>query len=203
MSSKLVVIGLLVFSLALFLGCAKKHEHPVSKELTAGGEEHPAEGSEGEHPAEQSSKNGVTKEELAEAIVEYVEKESALKSGYFVVDDVEAGTTLSLKLDRVHKERLSRISEDVYFACADFKTPEGKVYDLDVFMKGTAKDNLIVTEVAVHKEEGKARYTWYEESGIWKKKHSGEKKPEASEGHEHPSEDSSEDSSEHPSEHPE
>ena len=179
MISKLVVICLLVFSLALFMGCAKKQEHP----------------------AEQSTKSGVTKEELAEAITEYVEKESALKDGHYVVDDVEGGTTLSLKLDRVHKERLSRVGEDVYFACADFKTPEGKVYDLDVFMKGTTKDSLKVTEVAVHKEEGKARYTWYEQSGIWKKKHSGEKKPEEHAA-EHPAEGSSEHPAEPPSEHP-
>ncbi len=27
-----------------------------------------------------------------------------------------------------------------------------------------------VTEVTIHKQEGKERYAWYEEKGVWKKK---------------------------------
>ena len=41
-------------------------------------------------------------------------------------------------------------------------------------MKGPGKDKLEVTEVSIHKEGGKERYTWYEEGGIWKKKPVGE-----------------------------
>ncbi len=70
----------------------------------------------------------------------------------------------------MHKDRLSRVGKEVYFACADFRTPAGKVYDLDIFMKGPAKDRLQVTEIAIHKEQGEPRYTWHEEGGIWKKK---------------------------------
>ena len=192
MKGKVFLTGLLILSLALFVGCAAKHEHPAGAEHPAEGKEHPAEEAEGEkeHPAAQSATKAVTKEELADAIEDYVSKDAGLKGGYFLVYDQEADTTLALTLELVHKARLSRIAADVYFACADFKTPEGKTYDLDVFMKGTAKNNLQVTEVIVHKEEGEPRYTWYEEGGIWKRKYAEAKKEEA-------------EAPEHPAEHPE
>lgn len=196
-----LIIGISLLSLVVFWGCAKHehpegHEHPAekapAKEHPAGEKketEHPDKEAKGEeHPTKKAPAKAVTKEELAEAIEEYVTKDAELKGGYFLVYDQEAGETLALKLDLVHKARLSRISADVYFACADFKTPKGKTYDLDVFMKGTTKNNLKVTEVAVHKEEGKARYTWHEEGGIWKKKYKEAKKTAPKKVEEHKSE---------------
>ena len=61
------------------------------------------------------------------------------------------------------------VGEDIYFACADFNAENGKVYDLDIFLHGTNTDNLTVTEISVHKENGTARYGWQEENEIWKK----------------------------------
>ena len=87
-----------------------------------------------------------------------------------MVYDTVADEALVLTLKKVHKDRLSQVGPKVYFACADFKTPQDKVYDLDIFMKGTDKDRLQVTEITVHKEDNKARYTWFETGGVWKKK---------------------------------
>ena len=87
-----------------------------------------------------------------------------------MVYDKDADKPLALVLEKVHKNRLSKVGPSVYFACADFKTPEGKVYDLDVFMNGWDKHHIKVSEITVHKESGKERYTWYEEDGLWKKK---------------------------------
>ena len=42
---------------------------------------------------------------------------------------------------------------------------------LDIFLQGKNTDNLTVTEISVHKEDGKARYSWVEEDGIWVKKY--------------------------------
>lgn len=131
-------------------------------------QEHPS-----EHPTEHPTtmeKASLTIDDLSSAIETYIEKETKLKGGYFLIYDAKAKKPLALTLDRVHKERLSNIGSGVYFACADFKTSNGKVYDLDVFMKGSSKDNLKVTDISVHKEAGKPRYTWYEEGGVWKKK---------------------------------
>ena len=151
-----------------------------------------------EHPST-SKRTRVTKEELAVVITDYVDKESALKGGYFLVYDKIAEKALVLSLLKVHKERLSKVGKETYFACADFETPEGKVYDLDIFMKGPNKDELVVTQITVHKEDGEPRYTWYKDGKVWKMR----PKPgmeAAVETSEHP--DKEHPSKEHPKEHP-
>lgn len=124
-------------------------------------QEHP------EHPT--TVKSDIDKDSLAKAIKDYVKRDTELRGGYFMVYDQKAEKTLALKLVLVHKARLSKVAKDVYFACADFKAPDGKVYDLDIFMKGNSMDNMKVTEISIHKEEGKPRYTWQEKGGIWTK----------------------------------
>lgn len=162
MTSRMVILGMLILGLALFqVMDVLSAEHPA---------EHPTDKPEGETKAAA----GFSKEELAKSIADYVKKDAKLKGGYFLVYDKKNKEALALELVLVHKDRLSKIAKDVYFACADFKTSKGKIYDLDIFMKGTEKGNLMVTEISVHKEANKPRYTWYEESGIWKKKISGE-----------------------------
>ncbi len=58
-------------------------------------------------------------------------------------------------------------------------------------MTGTALDNLNFHDLTIHKEEGKARYTWYEEGGVWKKRPtgaagSGSRREQPKEAPEHP-----------------
>ena len=72
--------------------------------------------------------------------------------------------------EQVQKERLCRGGEQTYFDGADWRGEDGVVYDLDFFMKGKAKDSLAFTEVSVHKQDGKARYSWFEKDGLWYKK---------------------------------
>ena len=105
---------------------------------------------------------------LAQAIKSFVDADMALR-GYFLVLDSRSDKVLRLALDKVHKERLSHIGNDVYFACADFKDPDGTIYDIDIFLQGNNTESLTLTEISVHKEEGVARYTWEEESGLWSK----------------------------------
>ncbi len=126
-------------------------------------QEHP------EHPQGKEEK-GLTKDELAGAISAYVKKEASKSGGKYQISDPQEGVTLSLTLDKVHKKRLTQISPELYFACADFTSPKGVTYDLDFFMKGSDKDHLEFSEVALHKKDGVARYTWYEKEGFWKKK---------------------------------
>ncbi len=129
--------------------------------------EHPK--SNQEHPTDKKQA-GLTKAELAAAIRNWVEKESARNDGWLKVDDPVNGKTLQLKLEKVHDDRLSQIKPDTYFACADFVEKDGTKYDIDVFMQGKTKDELRETEVSVHKMNGRERYTWFEENGVWKKK---------------------------------
>ncbi len=142
----------LIFGLAAG-SAALGQEHP---------EEHPTEG-------EKSAAGAVTKEVMAEAIKSYIQNDVTMKGGYFLVYDAKANTPLALTLEKVHRDRLSKVSEGLYFACTDFKASDGKMYDLDFFMKATDK-GLQVSEIMIHKEAGTPRYGWVEEGGVWKRK---------------------------------
>ena len=112
----------------------------------------------------------ITLQNLARAIESFVEADINLR-GAFLVIDPRTNKALKLTLEKVHKERLSHVGDDVYFACADFNADDGKVYDLDIFLRGTNTDELTVTEITVHKEDGQARYGWLEQDGVWIKKY--------------------------------
>ena len=99
-----------------------------------------------------------------------MDSEAAAGGGWLKVDDPVQKKTLQLKLEKVHDDKLAQVKPDEYFACADFVEKDGTKYDIDIFMQGKTKDDLKETEVSVHKVNGKERYTWFEESGIWKKK---------------------------------
>lgn len=146
---KTVMVFMLVALIGLMVMQGCKKEHP-------------------EHP--ETGTAGPTKDQIADAIEKYVADASAKTEGVFKVVDEKTGETLELVLDKVHRERLSKVGDNKYFACADFTTKDGKVYDLDVFMEGEDADSLEFSEFSIHKEAGVERYTWYEEDGVWKKK---------------------------------
>ena len=125
----------------------------------------------GEHPKEHpaGTHSEVTTETIAKAIDTHVKDESTKKGGYFIVEDRAAKKALSLKLDKIHRERLSSVDKDLYFACVDFTNKDGKKYDVDFFLKDKG-GKLKVTETMVHEEEGKARYNWAKKGDFWIKK---------------------------------
>ena len=129
--------------------------------------EHPSKDKK-EHPKEGEA-SAVTVDQMAMAIADYVNSDAKLKGGFFFIYDATAKKPLQLSLDKIHKEKLSQVGENLYFACSDFKDAGGKVYDLDFFME-SVDDKLTVTELMIHKEEGKPRYQWFEEGGMWKRK---------------------------------
>jgi hypothetical protein len=142
-------------------------------------QEHPAE--HPQTPPKPESKSNVTLEDVATYIEGYVKDKSA--NGLFSVTDKIAGKKLSLKLDKVHRERLSQVGPDMFFVCADFTTADGAhTYDLDFFVQGKSKDTLAVVEekTSIHKEDGKERYTWAfnAREGVWEQKPAGTKTKE-------------------------
>jgi len=151
----ILALGLPVFAIA--------QEHP----------EHPEEG--------KAAGPSLTKEQLADAIEAHVDEVAEKNGGVYPIDDPETGKALRLTLQKVHEERLAQTAPGTYFACVDFGAPDGTTYDVDFFMKGDSADHLEYQEFSIHKVNGEPRYTWYEESGVWKKK------PVGDEGeHEHP-----------------
>ncbi len=147
----LSIMGLLIFSFGAFA-----QEHPKDKE-------HPK-----EHPAgkEHPGTAAVSLETLGKAIGNYIDMDTALKGGQFCVYDTQAKTPLAMKLDKVHNDKLAKVSDGVYFACTDFKATNGKMYDVDFFMKA-GEHGLMVSEIMLHKEDGKPRYGWVEKDGVW------------------------------------
>ena len=145
-------------------GCSHE-EHPKGN----GKKEHPN-GKDGkEHPDKKDGKGtdakktgGVSNEELARVI-----EESAGK-GTFNFTDPDTGRTLAITLDRIHKDRFAKTAPDTYFACADFKDDRGNTYDLDFWVKLNNGQPLVV-ETHLHKDNGKERYTWQLEDGVWKR----------------------------------
>jgi len=69
--------------------------------------------------------------ELAISIENYIQNDVTLKGGFFVYDKNKK-EILTLTLTKIHKERLSNIGGDTYFACADFSASNGNIYDLDI-----------------------------------------------------------------------
>ena len=138
-------ISLFILSALLF------SEHP----------EHP------EHPTTIKEPK-LTVEDLTISIANYIQNDVNIKGGFFVYDNNKK-EILTLTLTKIHKERLSNIGGDTYFACADFSASNGNIYDLDIFMTGKSQSNLVVTEINVHKENGTARYLWENQNGIWVK----------------------------------
>ena len=123
-----------------------------------------------EHPEHPNKKTSlVSSQAVGKAVAEFIASDAKLKGGKFMVYDGSAKEVLQLDLLKIHMDRLSGLGNDTYFACADFQASNGKVYDLDIFMNGETTDDLAVTEISVHKEEGAERYGWREEDGVWVK----------------------------------
>ena len=126
-----------------------------------------------EHPEHPTGKKAATKaisiDDLEKGIKSAVADKEKAGKGYYKLADKTAKKTWDLKLDHVHRERLSRLDEHTYFACTDFKSSDGHTVDVDFFLKD--KDGkLAMSDATVHKVDGKARYNWEESNGgFWKK----------------------------------
>ena len=129
--------------------------------------EHPDHPEHPEHPSKKTTP--VSAQAVGKAVAEFIASDAKLKGGKFLVFDGSAKEVLQLELLKIHMDRLTGLGNDTYFACADFQASNGKVYDLDIFMMGESTDALAVTEISVHKEEGKERYGWREQKGVWVK----------------------------------
>jgi len=143
--------------LGVSLGCGMMPEHPSSRHAA-------------EHPKAARAAKPISLDDVAKAIEDYIKEDTQLKGGYFLIYDEKAKQPLLLTLDHVHRERLAQTAAETYFACSDFKTPEGKLYDIDFWIKEGPGGELKVTQAMIHKEAGKPRYNWVEEGGVWKRR---------------------------------
>ena len=142
---KSILIG--AWAIAFAAGSILAQEHP----------EHPT-----DKPAPKQQK-AYTMDELEKAITaEILNAQKA--DGYYHMKDGDK--TWNMKLDHVHKERLSRVDPKTYFACTDFKSDDNHTVDVDFFMKDDGQ-KLVLSDATLHKVDGKARYNWQEKDGYW------------------------------------
>ena len=92
--------------------------------------------------------------------------EQSKADGMFHVQDTVLNKTWNLKLDKVHKDKLTAMSSDTYFACVDFNADDGTKVDVDFYLKNQ-DGKLAVTDTTVHKINGAARYMYEEKEGLW------------------------------------
>lgn len=104
--------------------------------------------------------DAATMKAFGDAVERYV-KDAAADAGSFEAYDEKLDKTWELKLVRIHRDRVARLGGDKYFACADFKTADGKerALDLDFYASRTA-EGWTVDEVLVHKLDGKERFVY-------------------------------------------
>jgi hypothetical protein len=140
-------IFLATFLMGFPMACAE--EHPGTKV------EHP--GAVVEHPGKP-----VTADMVKQTIKDYVESQSKVHKGAFIVRDPELNKVWKLELVKIHDpvREYKKDGKTIYFACSDFKSMESEdILDIDLWLV-PAGDRLMVEEVKIHKLNGKARYTY-------------------------------------------
>lgn len=134
-----------VFALALVLaGCGAADRRPA-------GEAPPA------AAAPTPGADHVVTADIQAGIEQHVEAEVARGGGFFALP--YEGSTLKLKLVRVHTEYLASLGPARQFACVDLADVSGDVYDVDFFLDGGTADMKVV-ETTVHKKNGQPFYAW-------------------------------------------
>ncbi len=192
--------------LVLFWGVfvfAQTQEHPKkAEEHPKKAEEHPKKAEE--HPKSEHPAKKMTTEDIDGAIRDHITDKSKADSMFHAEDKV-LNKTWNLALVKVHKDKLTALDANNYFACVDFKADDGTAVDVDFFLKNDG-GKLVPTDTTVHKINGQARYMYEEKDGFWhrvdtnasehpseaKKEHPKKEHP-AKKAEEHPKESSDDD----------
>ena len=144
---------ILAITLAVaFAGATFAQEHP----------EHP----KASDKSKTKTEHTYSMDEVAKAITAQIEAEQKKNDGSYKMEDKETNKTWTMKLDKVHRERLARLDPKTYFACSDFKSDDGHIVDVDFFMKDDG-EKLVMSDATIHKVDGQPRYNWQEKDGYW------------------------------------
>jgi len=112
-----------------------------------------------EHPGKP-----ITAEVVKESIQDYVETQTKMNQGVFLVNDDKLNKAWQLKMVKIHDpvRMFEREGKTIYFACVDFESVYSKnILDIDIDLwMNPQKDKLEVVEIRVHKVNGIPRYTF-------------------------------------------
>jgi len=149
---KIVLVLAAAFCLAIGFpaATAPAQEHPK--------EEHPKQ----EHPASKRVSMGTLEAAIKDQIAEKVKA----NGGKLPVRDDVLNKTWQLELVRVHTDKLTQLDDKTYFTCVDFKADDGTLVDADFYMKND-NGKLTLGDTAIHKVNGKPRYTYEKRGSFW------------------------------------
>ncbi len=140
MKHRTTLLAILIFSLFLGAGYSPAEE------------EHP-----GGHPGIAL----VEKDAVKKAIEEYIEKDTELKGGYFLLWDDKEKQTLRLEFSRFHEKVRYIEDEGAYFVCTDFISLDNRrLIDVDFWLKPTEDGSLEVTAIKIHKVNNRPRFIY-------------------------------------------
>lgn len=150
----LFILTIVVCSLRVSMAAEHPGEHPGT---TAAPKEHPGQ----EHPGMAGE---LSAGQIIQGIKAHISEVTKANNGSYPLFDTRQGQSLSLKLLRVHEDKVSYIKkEDAYFACTDFITNAGTKYDVDFWMKQGRDGKLTVYDKKIHKKDGLPRFTYQDD----------------------------------------
>jgi hypothetical protein len=114
------------------------------------GQEHP-----GEHPGVEEK---IRPNDVRQAIMDYINRDTALKGGYFLIWDDKEGKVWKLRFSKLH-DKVRVIEGETYFMCTDFSS-EKDTLDIDFWLEEDILGNLKVTKIKIHKVNKKPRFTY-------------------------------------------
>lgn len=100
-------------------------------------------------------------EEIKSIMEKHINNNLQPGSGLFLIEDPESKKLLQLTFEGLHEKVKYVKEENVYYACADFRSHDGSIlYDIDFWVGTGPTGNLRVSDVIVHKENGVARFSY-------------------------------------------
>jgi len=157
----LLLILFVTIALMARPGLQAQQEHP---------KEHPKKQQEAkqEHPKKEHPAAKPTTDDLDKAIRDQIAEKAKASGGKFPAKDDVLNKTWALELVRVHKDKLTQLDDNTYFACVDFKADDSTAVDVDFYLKGDA-GKLKITDTTVHKVNGKARFMYQQKGNFWER----------------------------------
>lgn len=100
-------------------------------------------------------------EEIKSIMAEYINSNLQPGDGLFLIKDPKSKKLLQLTFEGLHEKVKYVKEENVYYACADFRSQDGlTLYDIDFWVARGPTGNFQVTDVIVHKENGVANFSY-------------------------------------------
>lgn len=143
----------LILGAAPFSRAHENHEHP-------------------EHPMEKAAPTPQQKADIqkqySDVVTAFIKQEERATGKGFVVRDEKTGKDRILKLEKIHKDKVVKLTDDLAFACSDFRQIAGgaDTVDLDFYVSLMKDGSWKVSKVLIHKVNGAPRYNYNDKNEI-------------------------------------